>query len=184
MDRLNEVLKGWLQLGSWPKDWVAVSKDESWEMTLRKEGRLFVLELGYCNAGKKHPVPARTFVSPDIQDLRNAAIGFVEFANKQAAKPTPPPNDGSPQIGEFWRHFKGTVYEIVAFTTLEESGEDAAIYRAVGETKTWARALSKFSEFVARDSYRGPRFWKVAAPDNELPTPKIDPFDLPKPTSV
>lgn len=59
--------------------------------------------------------------------------------------------------GQFWRHHKGGVYEIVvADARVEATGEPVVVYR--GETGTWTRPVLEFMGTVETDGYRGPRF--------------------------
>lgn len=67
-----------------------------------------------------------------------------------------------PNPGEFWRHFKGGIYRIVALATDELTGEQVAIYTR--NARTWSRPLADFLGNVSRDGYEGPRFVPAEVP--------------------
>jgi len=52
-----------------------------------------------------------------------------------------------PKPGELWRHFKGSVYQIVTVAVHTDSGERFVIYRS-NNGKLWARPLEMFLEEV------------------------------------
>lgn len=64
--------------------------------------------------------------------------------------------------GQFWRHYKGGVYEIVTTARVEATGETVVVYR--GETGAWTRPVLEFMGRVESDDYQGPRFTLVEAP--------------------
>lgn len=58
-----------------------------------------------------------------------------------------------------YRHFKGTLYEVLFTARHSETSEELVIYRAAdGHGPVWARPLSMWGEEVERGAYRGPRF--------------------------
>jgi hypothetical protein len=61
-----------------------------------------------------------------------------------------------PAAGEFWRHFKGGIYRVVAIAKTESTRTPVVVYS--GDGGTWTRPLSEFMETVSRDGYEGPRF--------------------------
>lgn len=78
---------------------------------------------------------------------------------------TTPPTDtehsvgvawGEPVPGQFWRHFKGGVYQIVAVATVEATHDRVVVYK--GSSGTWTRPMGEFLGTVCRDGYHGPRF--------------------------
>lgn len=67
-----------------------------------------------------------------------------------------------PNPGEFWQHFKGGIYRIVALATVEATKDRVVVY--TGGSGTWTRPLSEFLGNVSRDGYEGPRFIPAEVP--------------------
>lgn len=59
-----------------------------------------------------------------------------------------------PVPGEFYRHFKNRLYQIVSIAYHSETNEAMVVYQALyGEYRIWVRPLSMFMEEVDRNKY-------------------------------
>lgn len=75
-----------------------------------------------------------------------------------------------PQHGEKWRHFKGTLYEIICIACSTEKNELNVVYQSVEPPRVqWVRPLRMFMSKVDRKKYPNSiqkwRFEKVADAD-------------------
>ena len=64
-----------------------------------------------------------------------------------------------PKPGEFYRHFKGGLYQVISLAEHTETGERLVVYQALyGEHGHWVRPASMWAETVERDGRIQPRF--------------------------
>ena len=56
------------------------------------------------------------------------------------------------RIGDRFRHFKGTVYRVVAIAKHTETEEELVVY-GDGNDNTWARPIDMFCSLVDREKY-------------------------------
>ena len=86
-----------------------------------------------------------------------------------------------PVPGEFYRHFKNRMYQIIAIAYHSETEEAMVVYQALyGEKKIWVRPLDMFMEEVDHGKYpdveQKYRFEKVEADTVEEATAEEKPM--------
>ncbi|KPQ26545.1 DUF1653 domain-containing protein [Halomonas sp. HL-93] len=58
-----------------------------------------------------------------------------------------------------YRHYKGSLYEVLGTAQHSETEEPLVVYRALyGDYGLWVRPLEMFTENVIREGYNQPRF--------------------------
>lgn len=66
-----------------------------------------------------------------------------------------------PTPGSLWKHFKGTLYRVVAIAKHSETLETLVIYRKDGGTEVWARPLAMWNEIDVDEPFGKRRFTPV-----------------------
>lgn len=66
-----------------------------------------------------------------------------------------------PKRGEFYKHFKGTTYQVMGYARDEETQKELILYKSFKDNIVWARPLDVFMETVERNGETMPRFRKV-----------------------
>lgn len=76
-----------------------------------------------------------------------------------------------PKAKEKWKHFKGTIYTVIALARASETQELIVVYKKKsGEGDVWTRPLSEWVELIcnrpvpglgASMNYYGPRFYRA-----------------------
>ena len=72
---------------------------------------------------------------------------------------TPNTQDAQSIPQGIYRHYKGSLYQVLHTAHHSETEEALVVYRCLyGEYGVWARPLSMFSETIIRDGKQVPRF--------------------------
>lgn len=65
------------------------------------------------------------------------------------------------RTGEFYRHFKGNVYKVIAVAKDCEDLSEVVVYQNIDKGDIWTRPLDNFTEDVTRDGKTFRRFEKI-----------------------
>jgi len=65
-------------------------------------------------------------------------------------------------IGDYWTHYKGGVYQIVAVAVKEDSLEPVIVYQSLKHGTIWVRTIKNWCEDVNTPGGMKPRFNKGA----------------------
>lgn len=57
------------------------------------------------------------------------------------------------KIGAKYKHFKGTIMEVIAIAKHSETLEDMVIYKHLEDDQIWARPLDMFNSKVDKEKY-------------------------------
>jgi len=57
------------------------------------------------------------------------------------------------KIGAKYRHFKGTIMEVIAIAKHSETLEDMVIYKHLEDNQIWARPMDMFNSLVDKEKY-------------------------------
>ena len=64
--------------------------------------------------------------------------------------------------GHDYRHFRGKIYKVLYICKDAGTNRTMVVYRAQhGDYQVWVQSLEKFTEFIDKNGYRGPRFMEV-----------------------
>jgi hypothetical protein len=67
-----------------------------------------------------------------------------------------------PVAGEFYRHFKGNLYQIIGVAKHSETLEPMVVYRALyGDGGVWMRPAEMWNETIERDGKNFLRFERI-----------------------
>jgi hypothetical protein len=64
-----------------------------------------------------------------------------------------------PKKGEFYRHFKGAVYQVLGYAKHSETQEEMIIYKSFKDEVVWVRPLDMFTDI--HPIHKVKRFEKV-----------------------
>lgn len=66
-----------------------------------------------------------------------------------------------PKRGQFYRHYKGVIYQVLGYAAHTETEEVLIVYKSFKDEKVWARPVSMFLENVIIEGQEVPRFKRV-----------------------
>lgn len=64
-----------------------------------------------------------------------------------------------PKKGELYKHFKGTVYQVLGYAICSETHKELILYKSFKEDKVWSRPLEMFTDIHPEHNVK--RFEKV-----------------------
>lgn len=68
-----------------------------------------------------------------------------------------------PEIGKLYRHYKGTVYQVLAVGLHTETLEELVVYKAIGGDQVWIRPLKMWIETIKIENKLIPRFTLITS---------------------
>lgn len=57
------------------------------------------------------------------------------------------------KVGHKYKHFKGTIMEVIAIAKHSETLEDMVIYKHLEDNTIWARPMDMFNSLVDKEKY-------------------------------
>ena len=57
------------------------------------------------------------------------------------------------KVGAKYRHFKGTIMEVIAIAKHSETLEDMVIYKHLEDEQIWAKPMDMFNSLVDKEKY-------------------------------
>ncbi|VBB17622.1 DUF1653 domain-containing protein [Yasminevirus sp. GU-2018] len=96
----------------------------------------------------------RTFSRDIAQKLVTPVASTISVKSRTSSSRVVSPN-------ELYKHYKGSVYQVLHIAKHTEAEEPLVIYRNVKETQVWARPYQMFVEDVEIEGVVQPRFTLV-----------------------
>lgn len=64
-------------------------------------------------------------------------------------------------INNYYKHFKGNIYKVIAIAKHSETLEDMVVYESVKTKEIWVRPLTMWDDEVEKDGITYKRFTKI-----------------------